>query len=393
MSDLQGTNFNGFPDFTEQEADVLQQSIQPPTTPSPTSGNDKHCTDDEYRDLFEPDTAIPSIEPSTPAQVKNENAEAFANNNTAYGIGNEASAELLMPAHVDGLKTESADPALFSTEDMDAIFGKSTLFDDNFKMDDSYKLDLNSPLPMTSDGRHTTTHALGSPFKPNTKLDYTYIDDMRVSSDEQLQAHAPPLHPQQHMQPPQNRLQEMYPEFAHASMIDDPQLAVYRFPDGRRRSHTVPPEIRLGMRPPANMGYPHPHQQQHPHPHRQQQSTPQPQFHRVMAEHRHHPMTPPPPHMRHHVPSHGFGRGQPVFHRQMEQRGRQVSPEPKRKRQKVGHHIVEAPVRDPVSHLFESMMGNVEFVVRQGLAGMKYRMDDEFERFFYPLPCFLGDWC
>lgn len=78
-----------------------------------------------------------------------------------------------------------------------------------------------------------------------------------------------------------------------------------------------------------------------------------------------------------------------MFHRQMEPRGRQVSPEPKRKRQKVGHHVVEAPVRDPVSHLFESMMGNVEFVVRQGLAGMNYRMDDEFERFVVSLPYLL----
>lgn len=381
MSDLQNTNFNGFSDFTEQEADVLQQNIQPPTTPSPTSGNDTHCTEDEYRDLFEPDTAIPSIEPSTPVQVNDENAEAFANNNnTAYAIDNGAPGELLIPAHIAGLKNESANPALFSTEDMDAIFGKTAMFDDTFKIDDSYKLDASSPLPWTIESKQITAHTLASPFKPDTKLDFTCTNDMRISSDEQLQAHAPPVHPQQPAQTPrQNRQQGIYPDYANDSMIEDPQMAVYRFPDGRRRSHTVPPEIRLGTRPQANMVHPHPHQQQYPQ--RQQQSPQQPQFHRVVAEHRHYPMTPPPPHMRHHVAMNGFGRGQPVFHRQMEPRGRQMSPEPKRKRQKVGHHVVEAPIREPVSHLFESLMGNVEFVVRQGLAGMKYRLDDEFERF------------
>ncbi|TLD28034.1 hypothetical protein E2P81_ATG06380 [Venturia nashicola] len=353
MGDLQNTNFNSFPDFTEQEAGVLQQSIKPPATPSPTSGNETHGTDDEYRDLFEPDTAIPSIEPSTPNQVKNENAEAFASNDAAYAVNNQAPGELLMPAHVDGLKNESADPALFSTEDMDAIFGKSSMFDDAFRIDDSYKLDASSPLPWTIESKQAATHTLASPFKPDTKLDFTYVNGMRVSSDEQLQAHAPPLHPQQHMQAPRhNGPQGMYPDYANASMTEEAQMAVCRFPDGRRRSHTVPPEIRLGMRPSANMS--HAHHQQQQHTLRQQQSPQQLQFHRVRAEHRHHPITPPPPHMRHHVPVHGFGRGQPVFHRQIEPRGRQVSPEPKRKRQKVGHQVVEAPVREPVTRQFET---------------------------------------
>lgn len=383
MSDLQSTDFNGLPDLSDQEADASQKNMHDPTTPSPSSGVDIHCTDDEYRDIFEPDTAYPSIEPPTPTTVKDENAETFANNGAAYELSNEASADLLMPILAGSLKNESVDPALFSTEDMDAIFGKATVFDDNFKLDDAYKLETSSLPPWTSDGKPTNNLTLASPFKPEDKLDYSYMTAMQGTSDANLEPHHSLPHAQSNIQAHAARQvrqpQDMCPDYAHVSMAEDPQMAVYRFPDGRRRSHTVPPEIRVGMGPPANMGHPH----LPPHQHRQQQ-TPQPQFHRVIAEHRHHPMTPPPPHLRQHAPVHGFGRGQPVFHRQMEPRGRALSPEPKRKRQKVGH-LVEAPVRDPVSHLFESMMGNVEFVVRQGLAGIKFRMNDDFERSVDPL--------
>jgi hypothetical protein len=383
MSDLQDTNFNGFPEFSEQEADALRQNIQPTNTPLSTAAAESHCTDDEYRDLFEPDTAIPSIEQSPPTPIKNENAENFATNNAVYVPNNEASVQLLIPAHTSGLKNESADPTLFSAEDMDAIFGKTTVFDDNFKLDDTYKLKDSSPTAWTNNGKNQTTLTLASPFKPETKLDYSYMDVMRISN---AQPHPRPEHVQEHGQPQPSRQmrpsQETFTEYTHPSMIEDPQTAVYRFPDGRRRSQTMPLETRMGMRPPANMGHPH----AHPH---QQQHAPQPQFHRVMADHRHHPMTPTKQHLRHHTPAVGpmpavlgFGRGQPVFHRHMESRARAVSPEPKRKRQKIGH-FVEAPQREMVSHLFESLMGNVEFVVRQGLAGMKYRIDDEFERFVF----------
>ncbi|QDS75866.1 hypothetical protein FKW77_001713 [Venturia effusa] len=183
MSDLQSTNFSGFPDFTEQEADALHQNIQPPATPSPISGNDTSGEHDDFRDLFEPDTAIPSIEPSTPTQVKDGNTEAFEKNSAAYGINNETPVNLLTPTNIVGLKNESADPALFSTDDMDAIFGKSTMFDDNFKLDEAYKLEASSPLPWTSDVKLTATEALASPFEPETKLDYSYADGAERKTD------------------------------------------------------------------------------------------------------------------------------------------------------------------------------------------------------------------
>jgi hypothetical protein len=380
MSDLQVSNFNRLPNFSEQETDALRKHSQPPNPPLSSAENETHRNSDDFKDLFERNKAIYSTEPTPPSPMTNENAETFATNKATFRQSDEVSADLFVAEHVLGLKHESVDPALFSAEDMDAIFGKTTMFDDAFTLDDAHKFqDSDSPLWET-DGKNTNTSTLGSPFRSNNKLDHPYQTATQLTSD--AKSNSQPKHMQEHIQshaPPHIDIQNTFPEYAHPAHPENAQIARYRFPDGRRRSRSVPHESRTGIRPPVGMGQPHPPRQHH---------TPQPPFHGVIAEFGHHSMTPPAPYFRHHTPAmgamtvgHGYMRQQPVFHREMGLRVSAVSPEPKRKRQKVSH-LVE-PRQEPMGHLLETLMGNVEFILKKAMAGMQYRVDDELEKYVY----------
>jgi len=380
VGDLQDLNFPRLrsPIFTSQENDA-HSHVEPPSLLSPTVR--KQCLELSYIDgghvnsiIPEENTVAASIEyPSSPSS--NKETVSHPGNTDHSLLQNFPTAE-----DVDGLKNDSMDPALFTEQDMEEIFGTATLFDEGFELDDSFKLAAPSKWPANNQSLDTAPllPKLASPFEPQSRSE----------------------HMQQHVELSSMARPEtltLFPEFNQPVTADNSQIMQHCMVanNGRRRSHSVPPGLGMGFPRPIvapRKGNHHARLQEIPLPSYNCYNGPS--YSRRMIEYgRSVQMTPQQVHLQRatsgmmFTPSSPMGsdivRGQDMMgRRQPTARGRALSSEPDRRYPQKRQKQISEPT-DPTIYHYQMMMGNVEFIMRQGFDGIRYRRNDDLERYVH----------